>query len=496
MSRWSRHLVAILIATVAPFAAAGEILVGPGDSLQAAIDLASQGDTVLVEPGVYGEAIVIDKRLELRALQAAGVTTIDASGTGQPVVRLIAGAEDTELHGFTITGGSGSEGGGVAAGFERLSVFDCIVAGNVATVDGGGLHAAQGVVLERCVFRRNRAGGRGGGVAICGMQAFRIEDTQFVSNHAGSDGGGLSVEVDIPTVTTTCSEVRRCGFVDNLSLGDGGGAAVSYAANGFGFVLGILQFTNDLFLRNTAAGVGGGLGLLGGSQAAAFVDHCNLLDNSASSGGGLCVGPGLPTDVANTIVRGNQPDQIADTGPVEVGASNVEGGLPSVPGFPNLDVDPAFADAARDDFHLTAGSPCRDAGASALGSAVARDLDGDPRPFGSERDIGLDEFHPHLYALGEAQAGAELSLRIVGVPGDGDVLLLAGAGLADPPAPTGFGPLLLQAPLTVVSLGPIPTDGILELDARLPPATPPGEQFVQALSGSLLTNALVLDVVP
>ena len=50
---------------------------------------------------------------------------------------------------------------------------------------------------------------------------------------------------------------------------------------------------------------------------------------------------------------------------------------------------PAFANAAGNDYHLTAGSAARDAGVNA---GLTTDLDGEPRPYGPGYDIGADEY--------------------------------------------------------------------------------------------------------
>jgi hypothetical protein len=54
-----------------------------------------------------------------------------------------------------------------------------------------------------------------------------------------------------------------------------------------------------------------------------------------------------------------------------------------------MNVDPMFVDETHRDYHLSAGSPARDA----LDAGPVTDFEGDPRPLGPRCDIGADEAH-------------------------------------------------------------------------------------------------------
>jgi len=111
---WWRHLQVLgAVAIWTPMAVAATIKV-PADqpTLQAAVNQASAGDTIVVSAGIYRESIRLKANLTLRSagddapdangLQRAAATVIDGGGKAaqQPAVTL---AEGCTLDGFTIT---------------------------------------------------------------------------------------------------------------------------------------------------------------------------------------------------------------------------------------------------------------------------------------------------------------------------------------------------------------------------------------------------------
>lgn len=82
-----------------------EILRVPGDhpSIQAALEVASPGTMVKVEPGTYKERIVLTPGVILQSLKGAEMTIID--GSAGPAERAgVTMAENATLIGFTVTG--------------------------------------------------------------------------------------------------------------------------------------------------------------------------------------------------------------------------------------------------------------------------------------------------------------------------------------------------------------------------------------------------------
>lgn len=84
----SRSIIVFLAAAlisqlfIDPTALAFEIQVNPGDSIQAAVDRAIEGDTIIVNPGIYRDTVNLTKRIILKGLGSdiEGAPLIDASG--------------------------------------------------------------------------------------------------------------------------------------------------------------------------------------------------------------------------------------------------------------------------------------------------------------------------------------------------------------------------------------------------------------------------------
>ena len=87
------------------------------ETIMQAIEIAKDGDTVLVGVGVWREHIdLLGKSVILRSLMGAEETVINGGGIG-PVIRCVNGeSSSTLIEGFTITGGKNTlHGGGVLA---------------------------------------------------------------------------------------------------------------------------------------------------------------------------------------------------------------------------------------------------------------------------------------------------------------------------------------------------------------------------------------------
>ena len=114
---------------------------GASQAIQGGIDLATSGDTVLVESGTYHEVLDYKGRnIVVISTSGPAGTIVDGSGILDTVVKFRSGEGQTAvLSGFTIRGGSGYEGipgnprgGGIYVGYSEPTIRDCLVIENRA----------------------------------------------------------------------------------------------------------------------------------------------------------------------------------------------------------------------------------------------------------------------------------------------------------------------------------------------------------------------------
>ncbi|HOZ48744.1 MAG TPA: choice-of-anchor Q domain-containing protein [Candidatus Hydrogenedentes bacterium] len=318
-------------------------------TIQAAIDAADTGNTVIVAPGDYPENIHFDgKNITVRsqAPQDMSVRTatriIGVGGSGLPIVTF----DGTEygscaLLGFTITGGSTNNGGGIQGnGTAALIAFNDI-SGNTASGDGGGVHGCTTVI-----------------------------GNHIFDNLASQNGGGLY----------GCATVERNYVYRNVAGADGGG------------VYGGWSIVNNVVFGNTASDsfLGGGIRVPDGQ--AAILQHNTVVYNHALCNVGIHAPAGAvensivwgsPTDWALRNSVGSYHDCIFQGAPdIALRASN--NGC-----FGN---DPLFVSPGdpSHDYRLSASSPAIDTGV-VLSPNVNADVDGMPRNDGAP-DIGAYEY--------------------------------------------------------------------------------------------------------
>ncbi|MDD2598710.1 MAG: choice-of-anchor Q domain-containing protein [Kiritimatiellae bacterium] len=316
-------------------------------TIQAAIDVAVDGDVVLVTNGVYNTGvghsgygysrIGITNNITVRSVNGAADTVIQGGMlygiSGETRCAFMSAGR---LEGFTLEDGrtlsdSGkNQGGGVYALSTNAVVADCVIRDCDASYGGGVSSAA----VTNCTLHGNGATSQGGG-AFGGI----ITDSLIHNNVAASSGGG-----------TYNSTLLRCRIRGNTSHYGGGssyGALLGCevkgnVANSYGGGAFYAALTNCVLRSNLSAEESGG-----GSCRGTLV-NCTLTLNRAKKGGCGALGG----DLFNCIVYDNHT--------LEDGINNWSWDAGQ---FTSSTSDnPKFRLPDAEDYRLLPGSSCLDSG--------------------------------------------------------------------------------------------------------------------------------------
>ncbi|UCD74768.1 MAG: hypothetical protein JSV91_13390 [Phycisphaerales bacterium] len=392
---------------------AAEIHVYEGDSIQAAIDDASEGDEIIVHQGTYTENLdLLGKAIILRSTDPTDpdvvASTIIDGGAITTVVTCASGEGlDTVLSGFVITNGDDHDeenGGGMSnrdssptvsyctftannsiwgGGMRNLNaspnVSHCTFDQNTAGTGGGMISQNGNPTVTHCTFTNNSVGGSGGGMVNAGG-SIEVSDCTFTGNSAASGGGMQNYAGTLTVSDCTFSNnsanagggihnyeaspiITRCTFIGNTGEASGGGMQNHEASSP--------EVVNCLFTGNTTSFFG---------SAICVYNSESTIINSTFSGNDVDAMYFINSQVtvANCILWNNDLYEIGESNSsVTVSYSNVQGGYS---GEGNIDADPAFADAGSGNYRLSAGSPCIDAADNnAVPAWVTTDLDGEQR---------------------------------------------------------------------------------------------------------------------
>jgi predicted outer membrane repeat protein len=128
-----------------------------------------------------------------------------------------------ELTRCTFTANTASGRGGAIITLGDLRLTDCVIMGNKAGNDGGGIYSSiyANPTLVRCILKDNSASDEGGAMVIEQGSVSRLANCAFTGNTAARGGAIYHNHVEAP-------EIMNCLFTRNSA--DQGGGLYNYAS--------------------------------------------------------------------------------------------------------------------------------------------------------------------------------------------------------------------------------------------------------------------------
>lgn len=229
-----RHLITCVVVLGLGGASLGDTWTvdddGPADfdNIQAAVNVASNGDEIIVFPGTYtstaSEVVhMLGKTVLLHSSSGPETTIIDGESTRRGITFDSNETSETIIKGLTIRNGHDIVGGGMYTQYSSPTIVNCTFENNVANWYGGGGGYGGGMynqygspTLENCHFVGNYAFYSGGGMANAYNGNSTLRGCTFTNNAVDGYGGGM--------FCANCSPVLKdCTFTSNTSPGEGEG---------------------------------------------------------------------------------------------------------------------------------------------------------------------------------------------------------------------------------------------------------------------------------
>ena len=328
-----KHVLTILFLLSCTFVNATIINVPANQpTIQAGLDIAVEGDTVLVAIGTYYENITWP---DINGIKLIGISEDYCIIDGDSLGSVISYERWETIHdsttvikNFTIQNGYSVRGSGIYLRSENQFLLENLI------IKNNNLYFPRDFEISN----NNRYSIEGGaGIHLDNYSSPIMRNIIICDNYSELNGGGLFIYEDSEPI------LENVIITDNYSALNGGGISCECGSNPI--------LTNVTISNNSASNNGGGIFIYGGSGTSVLVINCILWGNSSEEIYFDEQWPGNSSiSISYSDIQGGEDGIITNGNGI---VNWLEG---------NIDADPLFEDPANGDYHLTEYSPCIDAG--------------------------------------------------------------------------------------------------------------------------------------